>query len=78
MWRKRWRMVTAMALLSLSAGCLSFERSKVVYLPSDEKPVFLNAGEAVPFDGVCLQRGTYQKLFEGCADRVLDATMSSP
>jgi hypothetical protein len=59
--------------LSVMSGC-AFFGSRLAYLPSEEEPLFLDAGTVVPWDAVCLQPGTYQRLFRQQLDHVVHSS----
>ncbi len=69
-WRRRFGVTMAMLLLSAMTGCAAFGR-KVIYLPSEDRPVFLKKADPAPFDGILLSPGGYVKAFDKCAEQVL-------
>lgn len=71
-WGKPWRKATMLGWIWLMSGCASSGTPTVVYLPADHRSVFVQPGDTVGFDGVCLQKGTYLKCFRECAEALVE------
>lgn len=70
-WRKRWLVKMLILSLALTGGCGSFFRRPVIYLPSEDKPVFLKKSDPVPFDGILMSPGSYVRTFQNCAEEMI-------